>query len=172
MYARWLFLALRTSQDVVKPKFGETPLLGDPMNTCSLRALLKGAMSASVPLKVILVEDHVSFRQVLAFLLSDDPGLEVVAQVGSLAQAREALDGGLDGAPDVAVLDLELPDGNARELIGELRRSSPGIRTMVLSATVRAEHVEEVRRSGADAVLDKVRSYQTIAEELRRMSGR
>jgi DNA-binding NarL/FixJ family response regulator len=142
------------------------------MNTCSLRALLKGAMSASVPLKVILVEDHVSFRQVLAFLLSDDPGLEVVAQVGSLAQAREALDGGLDGTLDVAVLDLELPDGDARELIGELRRSSPGIRIVVLSATVRAEHVEEVRRSGADAVLDKVRSYQTIAEELRRMSGR
>jgi DNA-binding NarL/FixJ family response regulator len=172
VYARWLFLALRTSQDVVKPKFGETPLLGDPMNTCSLRALLKGTMSASVPLKVILVEDHVSFRQVLAFLLSDDPGLEVVAQVGSLAQAREALDGGLDGTLDVAVLDLELPDGDARELIGELRRSSPGIRIVVLSATVRAEHAEEVRRSGADVVLDKVRSYQTIAEELRRMSGR
>jgi DNA-binding NarL/FixJ family response regulator len=142
------------------------------MNTCSLRALLKGAMSASVPLKVILVEDHVSFRQVLAFLLSDDPGLEVVAQVGSLAQAREALDGGLDGTLDVAVLDLELPDGDARELIGELRRSSPGIRIVVLSATVRAEHAEEVRRSGADVVLDKVRSYQTIAEELRRMAGR
>jgi DNA-binding NarL/FixJ family response regulator len=142
------------------------------MNTSSFRASLKGAMSASVPLKVILVEDHVSFRQVLAFLLSDDPGLEVVAQVGSLAQAREALDGGLDGTLDVAVLDLELPDGDARELIGELRRSSPGIRIVVLSATVRAEHAEEVRRSGADVVLDKVRSYQTIAEELRRMAGR
>ena len=142
------------------------------MNTCSFRASLKGAMSASVPLRVILVEDHVSFRRVLAFLLSDDPGLEVVAQVGSLAQARQALDGGLDGALDVAVLDLELPDGDARELIGELRRSSPGIRIVVLSATVRAEHAEEVRSSGADAVLDKVRSYQTIAEELRRMSGR
>ena len=142
------------------------------MNTCSFRASIKGAMSASVPLRVILVEDHVSFRRVLAFLLSDDPGLEVVAQVGSLAQAREALDGGLDGALDVAVLDLELPDGDARELIGELRRSSPGIRIVVLSATVGAEHAEEVRRSGADAVLDKVRSYQTIAEDIRRMSGR
>jgi len=130
-------------------------------------------MSASVPLKVILVEDHVTFRQVLAFLLSDDPGLEVVAQVGSLAQAREALAGGLDGAAvDVALLDLQLPDGDGRELIGELRRSSPGIRIVVLSATVRAEHAEEVRSSGADAVLDKVRSYQTIAEDIRRMSGR
>jgi CheY-like chemotaxis protein len=172
MYARWLFLALRTSQDVVKPKFGETPLLGDPMNTCSLRALLKGAMSASVPLKVILVEDHVSFRQVLAFLLSDDPGLEVVAQVGSLAQAREALDGGLDGAPDVAVLDLELPDGDGREIIGELRRSSPGVRIMVLSATVRFEDAEEVLRAGADVVRDKVRPYSTLAHEVRRLASR
>ena len=133
-----------------------------------------GAMSAATPpLKIMLVEDHVAFRQILAFLLADEPGLEVVAQAGSLAEAREALDGGgLDGALDVVILDLALPDGDGRELVGELRRSSPGIRIVVLSAATWAEHVEEVRRAGAAAVLDKVRSYSTIAEEVRRMAGR
>ena len=42
---------------------------------------------------------------------------------------------------------------------------------MVLSATVWAGEAEEVRRAGADAVLDKVRSYMTIAEEVRRLGG-
>jgi DNA-binding NarL/FixJ family response regulator len=127
-------------------------------------------MSTIEPLKVMLVEDHIAFRQALTYLLSDDPELEVVAQAGSLAEAREALDGGgMQGRLDVAVLDLALPDGDGRELIGELRRSNPGIRIMVLSATVWAGEVEEVRRAGADAVLDKVRSYLTIAEEVRRL---
>jgi hypothetical protein len=43
---------------------------------------------------------------------------------------------------------------------------------MVLSATVWAEDVEEIRRAGADTVFDKVRSYWTIAEEVRRLAGR
>ena len=130
--------------------------------------------AATTPLKVMLVEDHAAFRQALTYLLSDDPELEVVAQAGSLAEAKEALDGGgLDGDLDVAVLDLELPDGDGRVLIGPLRRSSPGIRIVVLSATVWTEQVEEVlSRVGADAVLDKVRSYWTIAEEVRRLAGR
>jgi DNA-binding NarL/FixJ family response regulator len=126
-----------------------------------------------MPLKVMLVEDEPAFRQALAYLFSDDPEIEVVALAGSLAEAKEALDGGgPEGALDVAVLDLALPDGDGRELIGPLREASPGIRIVVLSATVWAENVEEILRAGADAVLDKVRSYWTIAEELRRLAGR
>ena len=53
------------------------------------------------------MEDHLSFRQSLAFLLSREPDLEVVAQAGSLAEARELLDIPLE----VAVVDLNLPDG-------------------------------------------------------------
>jgi DNA-binding NarL/FixJ family response regulator len=129
--------------------------------------------AASTPLKVMLVEDHVAFRQALLILLSDDPELEVVCQAGSLAEAKEALQGrGPDGVLDVAVLDLVLPDGDGRELIGELRRRSPAVWIMVLSATVWAEDVEEIRRAGADTVFDKVRSYWTIAEEVRRLAGR
>ena len=126
-------------------------------------------MSATKPLRVMLVEDHTAFRQALALLLSHEPDLEVVAQAGSLAEARQAL---LEGRLDVAVLDLALPDGDARALIGELRRSNPGVRIVVLSATVWAGHVEELRKAGADAVFDKVRSYWTIAEDVRRLAGR
>jgi DNA-binding NarL/FixJ family response regulator len=119
----------------------------------------------------MLVEDHTAFRQVLTFLLSDDPELEVVAQAGSVAEAREALEGGLGETLDVAVVDLVLPDGDGREIIRELRRSSPGVGIMVLSATVRFEDNEEILEAGADVVLDKVRSYSTIAEEVRRLAG-
>jgi DNA-binding NarL/FixJ family response regulator len=117
----------------------------------------------------MLVEDHIAFRQALAFLLSHKPDLEVVAQAGSLAEAREAL---LEGRLDVAVVDLGLPDGDGRELFAELRRSNPGVSVVVLSATIEAGHVEEVLRAGADAVLDKVEAPLIIAEEVMRLAGR
>jgi DNA-binding NarL/FixJ family response regulator len=129
---------------------------------------LKVDMSAPRTARVMLVEDHLSFRQSLAFLLSREPDLEVVAQAGSLAEARQMLDSRLD----VAVLDLNLPDGNGRDLIGELRKRNAGISVLVLSATIAPGHLEEVLKAGADAVLHKVASPPTIVEEVRRLAGR
>jgi DNA-binding NarL/FixJ family response regulator len=111
-------------------------------------------MSAPRKARVMLVEDHIAFRQSLALLLSREPDLEVVAEAGSLAQARQMLDSRLD----VAVLDLGLPDGDGRELIGELRRRNAGISILVLSVMLGPSHLEEVLKAGADAVLHKVAS--------------
>jgi len=121
--------------------------------------------------RIMLVEDHIAFRQALAFLLGHDPELEVVAQAGSLAEAREALDGPLDGHLDVAVIDLGLPDGDGRELIDELRRRNPDVSVLVLSATVEAGRLGEVLTAGADAVLEKVEAPQAIAYEVRRLAS-
>ena len=122
-------------------------------------------MSATKPLRVMLVEDHTAFRQALALLLSSEPDLEVVAQAGSLAEARQAL---LEGRLDVAVLDLALPDGDGSDLIGELRRRNPGVSIVVLSAAMGPGDLDEAVAAGADAVLDKVESLPIIAEEVRR----
>jgi DNA-binding NarL/FixJ family response regulator len=124
-------------------------------------------MSAPRTARVMLVEDYLSFRQALAFLLSREPDLEVVAQAGSLAEARQMLDAPLD----VAVLDLSLPDGDGRELIGDLRRSNAGISILVLTVMLGPGHLEEVLKAGADAVLHKVVSPTTIVEEVRRLAG-
>jgi DNA-binding NarL/FixJ family response regulator len=126
-------------------------------------------VSPTRPIRVVLVEDYAAFRQALAFLLANEPDLEVVAQAGSLAQAREALidEEGLD----VAVLDLALPDGNGGDLIGELRRRNPGVSGVVLSATMGPGDLDEAVEAGADAVLDKIESLPTIAREVRRLGG-
>jgi DNA-binding NarL/FixJ family response regulator len=91
----------------------------------------------------------------------------VVAQAGSLAQARQMLHTPLD----VAVLDLALPDGDGRELIGDLRQRNAGISVLILSVMLGPSHLEEIIKAGADAVLHKVASPQTIVEEVRRLAG-
>jgi DNA-binding NarL/FixJ family response regulator len=125
-------------------------------------------MSATRTLRIMLVEDHVAFREALALLLTNEPDLEVVVQAGSLAEAREALASRLD----VAVVDLGLPDGDGSDLICELRRANPGISVVVLSAAMGPGDVDGVVKAGADAVLDKVESPPTIAYEVRRLAGR
>jgi DNA-binding NarL/FixJ family response regulator len=117
--------------------------------------------------RVMLVEDHAAFRQSLAALLSQEPDIEVVAQAGSLAQARKMLDTPLD----VAVLDLSLPDGDGRDLIGELRHSNAGISILVLTVMLGPGYLDEVLKAEADAVLHKVASPTTIVEEIRRLAG-
>ena len=91
----------------------------------------------------------------------------MVAQAGSLAEAKEMLDTPLD----VVVLDLALPDGDGRDLIGELHRSNSGISVLVLSVMLGPSHLEEVLKAGAEAVLHKVASPATIVEEVRRLGG-
>jgi two-component system response regulator DesR len=127
--------------------------------------------AATTPLKVMLVEDNTAFRDAFAFVLADEPKLEVIAQAGSLAEAREALWGGLEGRLDVALIDLALPDGDGTDLIGELRKSNPSIKVMVLSATLWPWRIDELLRAGVDAVLDKVESPTKIAREVRREAG-
>jgi len=128
-------------------------------------------MSTTKTLRVMLVEDHTAFREALAFVLEGEQELEVVVQAGSLAEARQALDGGLEGRLDVALIDLALPDGDGTELIGELRRSNPSIKVIVLSAGLWPWRIDELLRAGIDAVLDKVQSPRQIAREVRREGG-
>jgi DNA-binding NarL/FixJ family response regulator len=118
-------------------------------------------------IRILLVEDHAAFRNALAFMLGREPDLKVVAQAGSLAEAREVLGGEFD----VAVVDMRLPDGGGGELIGELRLANPGVSVLVLSSTIEPERFEEVREMGADAVLNKVDTFPHISDEVRRLAG-
>lgn len=121
--------------------------------------------SADGRIRVLLVEDHAAFRQALAFVLDRQPGFRVVAQVGTLAAAREAIGEGIDAA----LVDLMLPDGNGADLISELHQANPSIKVLVLSASLGEENLTRAREAGADGVLDKTISPAEIARTLRRM---
>jgi two-component system nitrate/nitrite response regulator NarL len=125
---------------------------------------------SATPLRIMLVEDHVSFRQALAFMFDRDPGFEVVAQAGSLAEARHDLDEReTPEGIDAAVIDLSLPDGNGVELIEDLRSHNPGLTVLVLSATLSQANLAKAMEAGADGVLDKLAGPGEIFGELRRV---
>ena len=114
--------------------------------------------------RVMLVEDHAVFRQALSSILDRQQDIDVVAQAGSLAEARQCL-----GWVDVMVLDLALPDGDGIELISELRKLNSDASVLVLSATIDPAYPERALEAGADAVLPKVHAPMRIADEIKRM---
>ncbi len=73
-------------------------------------------MTAAGKLGGMLVDDRADFRGAFATLLDRQPDIEVVAQAGSISEARLKLRG-----VDVALVDRGLPDGDGLSLVGELR---------------------------------------------------
>lgn len=118
--------------------------------------------------RVLLVEDHTSFRQTLALVFEWEPGFEVVAQAGTVAGAREALNG-CEGGIDVGIFDLSLPDGEGTELIGELREANPGFRALVLTGSLDRADFGRAVEAGAAGVLHKTAGLEEILDAVRRL---
>ena len=114
--------------------------------------------------RVLLVEDHASFRQAVASMLGRTPEFRVVGQAGSIQEAREMLDG-----VDVAIVDLGLPDGYGGALIQELRAASPGAQALVLSASLDRAEVARAVEYGAAGVLHKSVGMDEVVEAIRRL---
>lgn len=82
-------------------------------------------------IKLFLVDDHEVVRRGLIDLLSADPELEVVGEAGSVSEALARVPA---ARPDVAVLDVRLPDGNGIELCRDLLSQIPDLRCLMLTS--------------------------------------
>ena len=118
--------------------------------------------------RIMLVDDHPNFRDLMVTLLESQPDLEVVAQAGTMAEARTEA---ATAKFDVVVLDLGLPDGNGADLIGELREASPGGAVLVMSASLHPTNIERAMREGADEVLDKLSPPAEVVGTVRRLGN-
>ncbi|MCH5642409.1 MULTISPECIES: response regulator transcription factor [unclassified Gordonia (in: high G+C Gram-positive bacteria)] len=83
------------------------------------------------PVRAYLVDDHELVRRGLRDLLGTTGDIKVV---GEAASVREALVGILATKPDVAVLDVRLPDGNGVELCRDVRAAEPSIHCLMLTS--------------------------------------
>lgn len=119
------------------------------------------------PIRILLVEDHASFRQALAFMLEREPEFEVVGQVGSVAEARE-LDGKSLGEVEVAIVDLALPDGDGLDLLEDF---SSRTLTLVLSAGLEPSRFARAVEAGASGVMHKSTPIKDIVDAVRKLKA-
>ena len=82
-------------------------------------------------IRVFLVDDHELVRRGIAGLLSAEDDIEVVGEASTALQARARI---LATSPDVALLDVRLPDGSGIDVCRDIRSARPDIRCLMLTA--------------------------------------
>lgn len=101
---------------------------------------------------VLVVDDHPVVLAGLAALLGSDPQLTVVATARSATEARDLP---ADVRPSVAILDLQLPDGDGISLGAELKQRWPDVRVLILTMHADEATVIQSLASGLDGYLLK-----------------
>jgi DNA-binding NarL/FixJ family response regulator len=121
-------------------------------------------------IRITVVDDHDTFRDPLAFMLELEPDLTVVARSRSLSEAKEVLERA-ELAVDVAIVDLNLPDGSGTDLIKDLRRSHPRAKALVLNAMSEQRYLAEAIEAGAAGVMHKSVPMSDLVEAVRRLAA-
>ncbi|WP_431979730.1 response regulator [Streptomyces qinglanensis] len=123
-----------------------------------------GPDGGAAPVRVMVVDDHPMWREAVARDLAE-AGFEVVATAGDGEQAvRRAR----AAAPDVLVLDLNLPDKPGVEVCRELVGPGAAPRVLVLSASGEHSDVLEAVKSGATGYLVKSAGPRELLDAVRR----
>lgn len=121
-----------------------------------------------VPIRVALIEDEAPFAQAIATLLGMTPGFEWVATCPTIAAAREKLS---VARPQVALVDLDLPDGTGVECIRELRQFSPATKPIVLSKFADSERIFDAIVAGALGYVHKFDGGREILDAIEAVHG-
>jgi len=118
------------------------------------------------PVRVLLVDDHRLLREMLEERLKSD-GLEVLAT----GDTKVALDLAADLQPDVAVLDIDMPEGSTFDVARVLHTESPDTRVMFLSAYVRDAYIEQALAVRASGYLCKCEPLEEILSAIGAIAG-
>ena len=132
--------------------------------TVSFELALSKDQEEQEEIRILLVEDHASLREAVADLFDREPEFTVVGQAGSLGEARTMLEG-----VDVAIVDLDLPDGYGGNLIKEMRNANPHAMALVLSGYSDRANIAQAVESGAAGVLHKSAGIEKVMEAVRRL---
>ncbi len=108
------------------------------------------AMSKEITL--VLVEDHTLIREGLRVLIEKVDDVTIVGEAGD---GREALLLIKKLQPRIALIDITLPLLNGIEVVSHVRRESPHVRSLILSAHSDEQHVLAALRAGASGYMTK-----------------
>jgi DNA-binding NarL/FixJ family response regulator len=115
-------------------------------------------------IRVILADDHAVVRQGIRRFLEEDPDIEVVAEASDGAEAVRLVE---EHRPDVAVLDIRMPEVTGVEATRRIKEHHPETLVLILTAYDDDPYVFALLGAGADGYVLKTASADTLVEAVR-----
>ena len=116
------------------------------------------------PIRVLVVDDHAIVREGLRWLMSTEPGIELV---GEAADGQDALEKARALCPDVILMDLVMPRMDGIVAISRIKETLPEVRVLVLTSFAEDEQVFPAIKAGALGYLLKDTSPQALLRAIR-----
>ena len=117
---------------------------------------------------VLLVDDHNLFRQILAVALRHRTDYKENVQAGSLAEAHQML-ADRDGGADLAIVDLDLAEGDTTSLIHELHNLD--VPVLAFTDAQSMEKCTRALQAGATEIINSASSFEEIVGVVDRLIG-
>ncbi|MCZ2263951.1 MULTISPECIES: response regulator [unclassified Isoptericola] len=119
-------------------------------------------------IRVVLADDETLIRDAVAQLLALEDDLEVVAVAGNGTEAVATIE---RHAPDVAVLDLQMPGADGIEVAEAVRRTVPACGVVIVTSHGRPGHLKKALAAGVRGFLPKSVSAAVLAGAVRQVAG-
>lgn len=102
--------------------------------------------------RLLIAEDHALVREGLRLMISNEPGLEIVAEA---SEGGEALQSCRELDPDLVLMDVRMPGMNGLEATRRIKRDKPAVKVLMISTREQTDYMLEAMRSGASGYLYK-----------------
>ena len=119
-------------------------------------------------ISIFLLDDHEVVRSGLKSLLDTEDDIEVVGEAGTVAEALERIP---QTSPDVAILDVRLPDGNGIEVCRQVRSENPELVCLMLTSYADDEALLAAVMAGAAGYVLKQVGGSDLLSDIRRVAG-
>ncbi len=122
---------------------------------------------ASAKVRVMIADDSTPIRERLAALLCEIPGVVVIAETSDV---RTTMDGVMALAPDIVMLDINMPGGTGFDVLEHIRIQGLATLAVVITTHEETEYETRARDSGAAAFFNKTRDFIAAADFVRQFT--
>jgi DNA-binding NarL/FixJ family response regulator len=119
------------------------------------------------PIRVLLIDDHRMFRELVDMMLQGEPGIELVADASTGEEGLEQL----SPCPDVAIIDVDLPGMDGVQATRRMLERCPRTRVVIVTALQERDVMARAIEAGASGLLPKTHAGDDLIDVIKRIAS-